>query len=82
VDVRLVAGVPDDPVTGRLEDAVNGQRELHDAEVRAEMAAARRTGADQLVPDLAGEGLELGIGEIADVGRRRDLLEQALGDRV
>jgi len=44
-----VAGVPDDPVTGRLEDAVDGQRELDDAEVRAEVSTTGCTGADQLV---------------------------------
>ena len=31
VDVGLVSGVKNDAVTGRVEDAVHGQREFHDA---------------------------------------------------
>ena len=42
VHVRLVAGVPQDGVGGRLEHAVQGQRQLDRAEVGAEVAAVSR----------------------------------------
>src|SRR5262245_27829758 len=51
--------------------------QLDDAEVGAEVPAARGAGADQLVADLTGEGLELGVGEVPEVGRRGDLLQQS-----
>ena len=44
VDVGLVTGVEEEDVLGRVEDPVQGEGELDDAEVRAEMPAglARR----------------------------------------
>ena len=39
VDVRLMAGVPDDDVTWRLEDTVDCNGELHRAKVRAQVAS-------------------------------------------
>ena len=43
VHVRLVAGVEDDPVPGRVEDPVQRDGQLHDAEVRPEMPAGADT---------------------------------------
>ena len=72
-----VLTIEDDAVTGRVEDPVDGQRQLDHTQVGAEMTAARRTGAHQLVADLAGEHLELGVVEGAEVTRPRDLLQQS-----
>jgi hypothetical protein len=59
VHVRLVAGVPQDPVVRRVEDPVQRQRELDGAEIGAEVAAGARHRGDQEVPDLLGQRGEL-----------------------
>ena len=52
VDVRLVAGVEDEGVGGRVEDAVDRDRQLDDAEVRAEVAARLGDVLDEELADL------------------------------
>ena len=42
VDVTLVADIENESVLGGVEDAVQGDGQLHDPEVRAEMAAGLR----------------------------------------
>jgi hypothetical protein len=69
VGVGLVAGVPDDPVARRVEDPVQGDRQLDDAERLAEVAAGLRDGRDDGLPDLGGEGRELTLGQAAQVAR-------------
>jgi hypothetical protein len=64
-----VAGVPHDPVAWGVEDAVDRERQLDDAQVGPEMAATRGARADELVPDLAGQGVQLVVGEVAEIGR-------------
>ena len=59
VHVALVAGVEQDRLGRRVEDPVQGQRQLHRAEVRTEVAAGARHLADQEVPDLGGQQGEL-----------------------
>ncbi len=55
VRVGLVAGVPDDPVTRRLEQPMEGDRQLDHAERRAEMAAGFCDGADDRLANLGGK---------------------------
>src|SRR6185503_3502901 len=62
VRVGLVAGVPDDPVGWRVEEPVERDRDLDDAERRPEVAAGLRDGRDDRVADLLGKGLELPLG--------------------
>ena len=69
VRVGLVAGVPHDPVPGRLEDAVKRQRDLHHAERRSEVTARHRDGGDDRPPDLLGQLQELRVAEAAKVCR-------------
>ena len=76
VHVGLVAGVPQQDVARRVEHAVEGERQLDHAEVRAEMAAGDRDGVDDERPDLAGKGGQLLVAEVSDVRRTGDLLEQ------
>ena len=59
VHVRLVAGVEQDPVLGRVEDPVQRQGQLDDAEVRAEVPAGTGDLVDQEVADLGGQQREL-----------------------
>ena len=76
VDVGLVAGVPEDGVARGVEDPVQGEGQLDDAEVGAEVAAGERHRLDDEAPDLAGEDLELvGIQE-PEVGRTVDRVEE------
>src|SRR5439155_25323571 len=59
VRIALVAGVEDDLVARRVEDPVQGQRQLDDAEVAAEVAADLRDDVDDALADLLGELREL-----------------------
>ena len=59
VHVGLVAGVEDDRVARRVEDPVDRDRQLDDAEVRAEVTAGLRDFGDQEVRISAGELIEL-----------------------
>ena len=79
VGVGLVTGVPDDPVRRRVEEPVEGDRDLDDAEARAEVAAGLRDGRDDRVPDLRGERLELRLGQPAEVGRAGEAGEERVG---
>ena len=55
VRVGLVADVPDQPVARRVEDVVQRDRQLDDAEPGAEMAAGDRDGVDRLGAQLVGD---------------------------
>ena len=75
VDVGLVPGVEDDRVARRVEDAVQGDGQLDDAEVGAEVSAGLRHGVDQEVADLLGEAGHLGGRQPLEVGGAVDGLE-------
>src|ERR1700683_1004400 len=55
VYVRLVTRIPEDHVARGLEDTVQGERQLNDAEVGAEMSAGRGDCVDDECPDLVCE---------------------------
>ncbi len=77
VRVRLMAGVPHDPVVRRLHDAVERQGQLDGPERAREMPAGLVHGADHLLAQLAGEGLELLRCHVPDLRRLPDRLEQS-----
>src|SRR5262245_63837187 len=52
VRIGLVTGVPDDPVAWRLEQPMEGDRQLDDAERAAEVAAGRGDRRDDRLADL------------------------------
>jgi hypothetical protein len=76
VHVRLVAGVEDDAVLGRVEDPVDRDGELDHAQVGSEMAACPRGGLDQEIADLGGEAGELVLAEFLQVLWAVDALQQ------
>jgi hypothetical protein len=76
VDIGLMSGVEDDRVAGTVEDPVHRDGEFDHAEVRAQVAAASRHGADQHLTNLRAQAREVLGTEIAQVGRSGDLLEQ------
>ena len=67
VDVGLVAGVPQDGVGGRIEDAVEGEGQFDGAEVRAQVPGGLGDGGDDEVADLAAQLGQVGLGELAQV---------------
>ena len=76
VHVRLMPGVPHDPVTRRLEDAMERHRQLDHAEVRPEVPAVPRDGIDQPGADLPRQIVELLVGEVAEILRTGQRIEQ------
>jgi DNA-binding MarR family transcriptional regulator len=76
VHVGLVAGVPDDDVAGRVEHAVERQRELDRPQVGTEVAAVDRDRVDQDLTDLRRERSQLVIVEPAQRLGSVDRFEQ------
>ena len=74
--VRLVPGVEHDRVARRLEDPVDRDRQLDDAEVRAEVSAGLRHGCHEVLADLASQLLELFGTQRVEVAWSGDGLEQ------
>src|SRR5205823_6036563 len=75
VDVRLVAGVPEDAVPGALEHPMERQGQLDDAEVGAEVASGLGDARDQELADFIGQGAQLRIAQGAKIGRTHDPVE-------
>ena len=69
VRIGLMPGVPDDPVARRLEQAVERDRQLHDAQRRAQVAAGLGDGLDDGLPNLGRKAVHLRVGEAPQVGR-------------
>jgi hypothetical protein len=67
VGIALVADVPDQLVTRRVEDRVDRDGHLHHAEARAEMAAGLADGPDGLGPKLVRQPLKLRIRQALEV---------------
>ena len=57
--VGLVADVPDQAIAGRIENIVQGGRQLDHAEAGAEMSSRHRDGIDGLLPKFVGHLLDL-----------------------
>jgi hypothetical protein len=67
VGVRLVADVPHDAVARRVEDRVQGQRQLHRPEARGQVPAILRAGVHDQLADLfrqAGQGFRWELLEV------------------
>ena len=75
VHVGLVAGVPQQHVPGGVEGPVQGQGELHHAQVGAQVAAGGGHRVDDELPDLRGQDGQLLGGEGAEVGGAVDVFE-------
>src|SRR5262249_19757028 len=78
VRICLVANVPEDLVARGVEQAVEGDGQLAGAEVGAEMPADLTDRVDDQLPRLLGELLELVVGELPQILRAFDRVEQAL----
>ena len=76
VRIGLMADVPDQPVVRRVEDVMQRNRKLDDAQARAEMPARDRDGIDRLLTQFVGDLAQLARFEAAQVTRHLDLVEQ------
>jgi hypothetical protein len=52
VDISLVTDIPDDAIVGTVKYPVQGDGQLHDSEVGAEMAAGLGDLLDEKLPDV------------------------------
>ena len=75
VHVGLVPGVEEDRLARRVEDPVQRDAQLHDAQVGPEVASGARDPGDQEVADLGRQLVELVVVEGAQVRRTGQLLE-------
>ena len=76
--IGLVADVPEDLVRGRVQQAVEGDRQLAGAEVGPEVAADLADRVDDQLAHLLCDLLELLVRELLQVGRGVDRVEQPL----
>ena len=76
VRIGLVAHVPDEAVARGVEQIVQGDGELDDAEAGAEVAAGHRDGVDRLLAQLGGKLRQIGLGKLAQILRRRHAIKQ------
>jgi len=79
VRVALMTDVPDDFVMGEVEDFVERESKLHDAQVGRQMTAVCRDDRHDFFPYLAGEDFHLLFGEIFQVGRAFYIFKQRHG---
>jgi hypothetical protein len=75
VRIALVPDIPDDLVVRRLEDAVEGYRQLNDAQARGEVPPGTRDGLDDERANLGAELIQLRFVQAAQVLRAMDGLE-------
>ena len=67
--ITLVAHVPDDFILGAVEDVMKGQGQLHDAQIRGQMAAVTGDGFNDQGADFLGQLPQLGQGKAFQVLR-------------
>ena len=75
VRIALMAGVEYQLIARRVENVVQRQRELDDAQVAAEVAADLRNDLDDPVADLLRQLRKLAAIELANVSRSVDVIE-------
>ena len=71
-----MADIPDNPVVRRIEDVVQGDRQLDNAETGTEMAAGYGNGVDRLGTQFLCNLGEVGFGKSPQIGRRLDRVQQ------
>src|SRR5690606_34984825 len=76
VRIGLMADVKDQAGVGRIENVMQGERQLYDAKTRTQMAARLRDGVDQLGPQLSRKLRQLRFIELLQVGRNFDPIKE------
>ena len=77
VDVGLVADVEDEAVGGRIENGMERDGQLDDAQIGPEMAARFGQNGDEFLADFLRQGRELLQRELFNVGGRINRVEKA-----
>ena len=73
-----MADVKQQLVLREVQHAVQGHRQLHNTEVRRQMAAGLGNALDQKLPDLLTQGGHIGRGQIFYFSGRIDALQQGI----
>ena len=76
MDVALVAHVEDQPVPLRVEDPVDGHRQLHRPQVGGQVPPGLRDALYKKLPQLLAELGELALRQRPDVGGRVDGIQK------
>jgi hypothetical protein len=76
VRIALMADVPHELVVGSLEDVVQGDRQLHDAEAGPDVATRARADVHHARANVVGERAQLVAGQGPKVGRGSDAVEE------
>src|SRR5260221_6247737 len=76
VRIGLMSHVPDQTVVGGVEDVMQRDRQLDDAQAGAEMPAGDRDGVYGLLAQLVGDLAQLAAVEAPQVGRRLDEVKE------
>src|SRR5690606_7894934 len=76
VRIGLVADIPYQPVLRRVEDVMQRDRQLDDAEPGAEMPTRHRHRVDGLEPQFIGKLAKFALGQLAKVFGRTDRVEK------
>ena len=76
VRIALMPDIPDQPVFGRVENIMDGRRQLHDAQTCSQMATSIRNSANRLSAQFVCQLAELFGFQPAQVGGNPDCVEQ------
>ena len=79
VGIGLVSHVPDYAVVGSVVDIVQGDREFHHSQPRAEVAAGLADAVQQIAAQFPGQLPELGLGQLAQGGSLVNGVQQGSG---
>ena len=82
VHVGLMSGVEQDRVVRRVEDAVQCQRQFHDAQVGSQVPARRRDLVDQEVADFSSQLFQLRLCQVLQISGTADLFKHSASLRT
>jgi len=74
VNVRLVTDIPNELIAGKVEHAMQRERQLDDPEVGREMAAIGGASSNEQISDLTCQDVDFVAPQALDVCRRVDSL--------
>ena len=78
VGVRLVAHIPDDLVSGRIENIMKGDRQFHHTQVRGQVPPGSRHGFNDLAAHLGGQSAHIVERQLFEVRRAVDLAQKGV----
>jgi len=73
--IRLMADVPDQPILGRIENPVQSDGQLDDAETGSEMATRHRNRVDRFCPQFVGKLRTIDLRQLTKIMWRTNAIE-------